>query len=106
MTRMLIVGASAGEQLSVVSGIGVTIGEDLFEGRSWTMGVVLLVTVGVGLLSCLCTVFDPHLPTGNVHVTREPGRDTLVQLLRRIAIMSENQTRYSGDNRVWSEFYD
>ena len=40
--------------------------------HSWTMGVVLLVTVGVGLLSCACAVFDPHLPTGNVHVTREP----------------------------------
>ena len=56
----------------MVSGTGVIIGEDLLEGRSWTMGVVLLVTVGVGLLSCVCAVFDPHLPTGNVHVTREP----------------------------------
>ena len=36
------------------------------------MGVVLLVTVGVVLLSCACVVCDPHLPTGNVHVTREP----------------------------------
>ena len=127
--------------LPVVSGTGVTVGEGLFEGHRWTMGVVLLVTVGVGLLGCFCAVFDPHLPTGNVHVKREPedvrqprgmtlrsmrneiinhgkertwslswysgdqleqvmemlnarcGRDTLVQLLRRIAIMSENQTR-------------
>ena len=46
------------------------IGEDLFEGHSWTVGVVLLSTVGVGLLSCVCAVFDPHLPTGHVHVTR------------------------------------
>ena len=40
----------------------------------WTIGVVLLVTVGVLLLSCACASFDPHLPTGNVlHVTtREP----------------------------------
>ena len=37
------------------------------------MGVVLLVTVGVGLLTCARAVFDPHLPTGNVHVTREPA---------------------------------
>ena len=44
------------EQLPVVSGTGVIIGEDLIEGHSWTMGVV----------------FDPHLPTGSVHVTREP----------------------------------
>ena len=29
------------------------------------MGVVLLVTVGVVLLSCVRAVFDPHLPTGN-----------------------------------------
>ena len=102
----------------------------------------------------MCAVFDPHLPTRNVHVTREPevarqlrgmtlrsmrneiinhakertwslswysgdeqeqliemlnaryGRDSLVQLLRRIAIMSENQARCSGDDRVWSEFFD
>ena len=25
---------------------------------------MLLITVGVGLLSCVCAVFDPHLPTG------------------------------------------
>ena len=65
-------GDRAGEQLLAISSTGVTIGEDLFEGQSWTMGVVLLVTVGVGLLRCVCAVFDPHLPTGNVHVTREP----------------------------------
>ena len=46
--------------------------EELFEGHSWTTGVVLLVTVEVGLLSCVCAVFDRHLPTGNVYVTREP----------------------------------
>ena len=34
------------------------------------------------------------------------GRDTLVQLLRHIAIMSESQTRCSGDDRVWCEFLD
>ena len=33
------------------------------------------------------------------------GRDALVQLLRRIAIMSENQTRCRGDDRVWGEFF-
>ena len=43
MTKMglMIVGAWAGELLLVVSGTGVIIGEDLFEGHSWTMGVVL-----------------------------------------------------------------
>ena len=71
-TGMMIVVAWAGEELPVVSGTGVLIGEDLIEGHSSTMGVVLLVTVGVGLLSCVCAVFDPHLPYGNVHVTREP----------------------------------
>ena len=70
---MLFAGAWAGEQLPVVSGTEVIIGEDLIEGQSWTMGVVLLVTVGVVLLSCARAVFDPHLPTGNVHVTREPA---------------------------------
>ena len=34
------------------------------------------------------------------------GRDTLVQLLRHIAIMSENQTRCCGDDRVGGEFFD
>ena len=157
MTKMgmMIVGAWTAEQSPVVSGTGVIIGEDLCEGHSWTMGVALLVTVGVVLLSCACAVLDPHLPTGNVHVTREPEvarqqscttlrsmrtdiinhvngrtwslswysedqlwqlmvmlnarycrRDTLVQLLRRIAIMSENQTMCSGDDRVWGEFFD
>ena len=49
MTKMgkMIVGAWAGEQLLVVSGTGVIIGKDLLEGHSWTMGVVLLVTVGM-----------------------------------------------------------
>ena len=70
---MLFAGAWAGEQLPVVSGTGVLIEEDLIEGQSWTMGAVLLVTVGAGLLSCARAVFDPHLPTGNVHVTREPA---------------------------------
>ena len=39
---MMIVGAWAGAQLPVVSGTGLTIEEDLFEGHSWTLGVVLL----------------------------------------------------------------
>ena len=54
--RMLIVGAWAGEQWPVVSGTGVTIGEDLLKGHIWTTGVVLLITVGVGLLSCVCCI--------------------------------------------------
>ena len=49
-------GAWAGEQLQVVSGTGLTTGEDLFEGHSWTTGVVLLITVGVGLLTCVCCI--------------------------------------------------
>ena len=54
---MMIVGAWAGGQLPVVSVTGVTIGEDLFEGHSWMMGVVLLVTVGVGLLRSVCMLY-------------------------------------------------
>ena len=151
---MMIVGAWAGAQLPVVSGTGLTIGEDLFEGHSWTTGVVLLITVGVGLLCCVCAVFNPHLPTGSVQVTRESEvarqpsrmtlismrneiinhvreetlslswysgdqlwqltemlnarycRDTLVQFLRHIAIIGENQTRCSRDDRVQIEFFD
>ena len=52
----MIVRAWAGEQLLVVSGSGVTIGEDLFEGYSWTIGVVLLTTVGVEPLCVLCSI--------------------------------------------------
>ena len=69
--EMMMVGAWAGEQLLVISGTGVTIGEDLFEGQSWTMGVVLLLTVGVVFLSCAGVVRDKHLPTGRA-VTGEP----------------------------------
>ena len=56
----------------VVSGTGArSLGKDLSEGQSWTIGVVLLVTVGVVLLSCACIVHYSHLPTGSI-VTREP----------------------------------
>ena len=65
---MLFAGAWAGEQLPVVSGSEVLIG---LRGQGWTMGVVLLITVGVVLLGFVFAVFVSHLPTGNVHVTRE-----------------------------------
>ena len=117
-------------------------GEDLIEGLSWTIGVVLLDTFGVILLSCACIVHSSHLPTGRTatrepEVARQPScmtlrsmrpeiinhvkertwslswycgdqlwqlmvmlsarccRDTLVQFLRRIAIMSVDQTMCS-----------
>ena len=60
---MLFAGAWAGEQLLVVSGTDVLIGKDLIEGQSWTMGVVLLITVGVVLLGCVFAVFVSHLPS-------------------------------------------
>ena len=92
----------------VVSGTGVTTGEDLFEGHSWTMGVVLLITVGVGLLGCVCAVVDPRLPTGSVQVTREPevARQPRGMTLRsmRIKIINHSKekmwslSRYSGDH--------
>ena len=63
VTRMFFAGAWAGEQLPVVSGTEVPIGEDLIEGQSWTMGVVLLITVGVVLLSFVFAVVVSHLPT-------------------------------------------
>ena len=60
------------------------------------MGVVLLTAVGVGLLSCVCAVFDPHLSTGNVHVTREkvarqPSGMTLRSM--RVKIMRRKRGR-------------
>ena len=45
----------------------------LIEGQSWTIGVVLLITVGVVLISYVFALFGSHLPTRNVHVTREPA---------------------------------
>ena len=56
----------------MVSGTEILI-EDLSEGQSWSLGVVMLITVGVVLLSCEFAVVVSHLPTGNVHVTREPA---------------------------------
>ena len=67
----LFAGAWAGEQLLVVSGTEVIVGEDLIDGQSWTIGVVLLITVGVVLLSCACIVCYSHLSTGR-NLTREP----------------------------------
>ena len=146
---MLFAGAWAGEQLPVVSGTQVIIGEDLIEVESWTIGVMLLVTVAVELLGCACIACYPHLPTGNV--TREPevakqlscmsprsmraddidhvkertwilsgySGDQLwqlmmwntrsfcgkvVQLLRHIATMSEDQTQYICNSRGCCEF--
>ena len=98
--RVLIVGAWAGKQLPVVSGTGVTIGEDLLKDHSWTTDVVLLITVGVGLLSCVCAVNDPHLPTGSVHVTGEP------EVARQPRGMTLGSVRTKiinhGNERTWS----
>ena len=41
----------------MVSGTGLITG-DVFEGHSWTMGVALRVTVGVGLLRCVCVLYS------------------------------------------------
>ena len=71
--EMLFAMAWAGEQLPVVSGTEILMGEDPSEGQSWILGGVLLITVGVVLLSCVFAVIVSHLPTGNAHVTREPA---------------------------------
>ena len=70
------------------------------------MGVVSLVTVGVGLLGCACAVFDPHLPTGTVHVTREPEvawqpsgmtlRSMRNEIINHLNV-TKRETWYSGD---------
>ena len=49
--EMLFAGAWAGKRLPVVSGTEILIWEDLIEGQSWTMGAVLLITVGVDCLA-------------------------------------------------------
>ena len=91
----------------MVSGTGVIIGEDLIEGHSWTMGVVLLVTVGVGLLCCRGAIFDLQLSIGNVHVTgetevaRQPRGVTLrsarIKIINRPKEKMWSLSRYSGD---------
>ena len=75
LTKMevLFAGAWVGEQLPVVSGTEILVGEDLIEGQSWTLGVVLFITVGVVLLSCVFAVIVSHLSIGNPHATREPA---------------------------------
>ena len=125
----------------MVSGTGVIIGEDLIEGHSCTMCVVLLVTVGVGVLGTVQVNREPEVARQPRGITLRSMRteiinhakerteslswysgdqlgqlmgilkerycqDTLVQLLRRIAIMIENRIRCSGDDRVRSEFFD
>ncbi len=84
----------AGEQLPVVSGTEVIIGEDLIDGQSWTIGVVLLVTVGVVLLSCACIVCYPHVPTGRI-VTRKPevARQPSCMTLRSVRAETINHKR-------------
>ena len=96
----------------MVSGTGVFIEEDLVEGHSWTMGVVLLVAVEAGLLSCVCAVFDLHLPTGNVNATREPEvarqpRGMTLRSMRTNIINNSKEkmwsfSRYSGDQLMLS----
>ena len=126
--EMMFTGAWAGKQLPAVSGTGVMIGEDLIESQSWTIGVVLLVTVGMVLLSCACIVRYSFLPTGKTatrepEVARQPScvtprsmraeiinhvkerQDSLVQFLRRIATMSEDQVKCIHTSRVCGEFF-
>ena len=58
----------------MIPGTEVLIGEDLIEGHSWAIDALLLNTDGVGLLNCVCIVYDSHLPTGSVHVTEKNQR--------------------------------
>ena len=97
---MLFAGAWAAEQFPVISGTRLTTGEDLFEGHSWTMSVVLLVTVRVGLLSRVCAVFDPVLPTGNV--TREP--EVAKQLSCMVIWRSAGAADRDVECTVWSRY--
>ena len=107
--EMMIVEAWAGEQLLVVLGTGVTIEEDLFEGQSWTMRVVLLITVAVVLQSCAGIVHYGHLPTGRT-VTREPEvakqqsrmnlRSMRAKSINHVKERTWSLSRYSGD-QLW-----
>ena len=73
VTKMgtLFAWAWADEQLLVISDTKVITGEDLIEEQTWTIGVVLLVAVGVILLYCTSIVCYSYLSIeGNE--TREP----------------------------------
>ena len=83
----------AGEQLPVVSSTEVIIGEDLIEGQSWTIGVVLLVTVGVVLPGCACIVCYSHLPTEG-YATREP------EVAEQQSVMSPRSMRADNIDHV------
>ena len=91
--EMMIVEAWAGEQLLVISGTGVTMGEDLFEGQSWTMSAVTLITFVVVLLSWAGVVCYGHLPTGRT-VTGEP------EFAWQPRARTWSLSRYSGD-QLW-----
>ena len=86
--------AWAGEQLPMFSGTGVTIGE------SWLMDVMLLVTVGLVLLSCACTVFVKHPPTRDAHVMKEPviAKQESCMTLRSM----RDETINHVEERTWS----
>ena len=59
-----------------------------------------------GLLSSVCAVFDPHLPTGNVHLTKEPevARQprgmTLGSMRRKSAVAADRDVECT----VWSRY--
>ena len=97
---MLFSGACAEEQLLVVSGTEILIGEDQSEGQSWILGVVLLITVGVVLLSCVFAVIVSHLPTGNVHVTREPAMAKQCSMSPR-AMQDDDLDHLNGTGSTW-----
>ena len=74
------------------SGTGVIIGEHLIDGHSWTMGVVLLVTVGVGTAQ-LCVLYSIRTcQLGNVpEVARQPRGITLTSTRTKIINHSKRE---------------
>ena len=83
--------------------------EDLSEGQGWMIGVVLLVTNGVVLLSRACTVHSSHLPTGKT-VTRQPEvagqwscmtpRSMRPEIINHVTEKAWSFSWYSGD-QLW-----
>ena len=58
MTKMGMMIVGAGEQLPVVSGTGLTIGEDLFESHSWTTGVICVARHSWSGIALLCVLYS------------------------------------------------
>ena len=99
--EMLFAWAWTDEQLLVISGTKVITGEDLIEGQTWTIGVVLLVAVGVILLCCTSIVCYSHLSTeGNETREQEVAKQQSYVNLRSVRAWYRPREREDVDSLI------